>query len=582
MANNDLELSLKISANSKEAVEAIDLLDEELKGLSGASEDATESLTDAEKAAKRLGDESDNAARKVDALAKQEGGIKKLGESFKKLGGDLKNLGANISVVTAPLAVLAGLGLKNIFDLGELKDADQSFKDFRKSILFVKDNLLEMSIEIAQLLLPVLKDITTFVGNAISYFRLLDDSTKELIIKFGAVALAIGPMLLGFGLFLEIMGTLAIVTSTFGTAIAAITAFFSPLAIAIGGTVALLVGMVGLFTKLQEAGESVGDALISTFKLVGSFFLKYLVGSVLDGINVMLKGVSYIAGIFSKAIAKDVDYAIGSIKDVSSKIDTIFDEEKGKVDKVLEKVGSSAGDAFTFGLSTSIVDAKNSISGIFDGMDSSKLSFKNAEAIKGLDDLKNKANEVSEAIKGSLENNISGSISSIIEGTKSAGQAFADMTRDILRDIQRILVRQQVVNAIAGTKAFASGGFVSGAGSSTSDSIPARLSNGEFVVRASSVKKLGVGFMNRINNIGSRGFGAKKLNHFADGGEVSAMSGGGAVSVEIINTGTQKDSSRAEFNPETMVVSVFMEDLNKNGAMSRGLSTAFGIKRSGN
>ena len=49
-------------------------------------------------------------------------------------------------------------------------------------------------------------------------------------------------------------------------------------------------------------------------------------------------------------------------------------------------------------------------------------------------------------------------------------------------------------------KGFAKGGYVSGDGHGTSDSIPARLSNGEYVVRANSVGKYGVGFLDSINN----------------------------------------------------------------------------------
>jgi hypothetical protein len=60
---------------------------------------------------------------------------------------------------------------------------------------------------------------------------------------------------------------------------------------------------------------------------------------------------------------------------------------------------------------------------------------------------------------------------------------------------------------------FADGGYVSGPGSSRSDSIPAMLSNGEYVINAASVSKYGLGFLNRINN----GLG------FADGGLVSRL-----------------------------------------------------------
>ena len=63
---------------------------------------------------------------------------------------------------------------------------------------------------------------------------------------------------------------------------------------------------------------------------------------------------------------------------------------------------------------------------------------------------------------------------------------------------------------------FASGGCVSGPGSGTSDSIPAMLSNGEYVVRASAVERLGVPFLDRLNYGGTDIFNT--VNRFASGG----------------------------------------------------------------
>lgn len=59
-------------------------------------------------------------------------------------------------------------------------------------------------------------------------------------------------------------------------------------------------------------------------------------------------------------------------------------------------------------------------------------------------------------------------------------------------------------------KKYATGGAVFGKGGPTEDSIPAMLSNGEYVVNAKSVSKLGVPFFNRLNNI----------NSYADGGKL--------------------------------------------------------------
>lgn len=63
-----------------------------------------------------------------------------------------------------------------------------------------------------------------------------------------------------------------------------------------------------------------------------------------------------------------------------------------------------------------------------------------------------------------------------------------------------------------GMSAFASGGYVSGAGTGKSDSIPAMLSNGEYVINADAVRRVGVSALNRINQGTSSGF--------ADGGSV--------------------------------------------------------------
>jgi hypothetical protein len=64
---------------------------------------------------------------------------------------------------------------------------------------------------------------------------------------------------------------------------------------------------------------------------------------------------------------------------------------------------------------------------------------------------------------------------------------------------------------------YATGGYISGPGTGTSDSIPAYLSNGEYVIRAAAVKKLGKGYLDWIN----RGL---HVPRFADGGLVGAVS----------------------------------------------------------
>lgn len=63
---------------------------------------------------------------------------------------------------------------------------------------------------------------------------------------------------------------------------------------------------------------------------------------------------------------------------------------------------------------------------------------------------------------------------------------------------------------------FATGGYISGPGSGTSDSIPALLSNGEYVIRAAAVRKLGKRHLDMLN----RGI---PIPRFADGGMVGTV-----------------------------------------------------------
>jgi TP901 family phage tail tape measure protein len=110
------------------------------------------------------------------------------------------------------------------------------------------------------------------------------------------------------------------------------------------------------------------------------------------------------------------------------------------------------------------------------------------------------------------------------------GEALALLIKDSIATIDKPDNRR---NAKAAT-----GGFIQGPGTKNSDSIPARLSNGEYVVRASAVDQYGVGMLNQINE--------KK---FAGGGFVGAQAAGtqtatalgyGAVTESAVKQGIAK------------------------------------------
>lgn len=121
-----------------------------------------------------------------------------------------------------------------------------------------------------------------------------------------------------------------------------------------------------------------------------------------------------------------------------------------------------------------------------------------------------------------------------ITGAKSGKEALSDFVSGILKTAAQLLTRWLSLFAIfsivgdprlaarnASAAVFGAydgkvqlrkdGGFIAGAGTGTSDSIPAMLSNGEYVIRAAAVRNIGVPTLNALNT---------GRYHFADGGYV--------------------------------------------------------------
>jgi len=83
----------------------------------------------------------------------------------------------------------------------------------------------------------------------------------------------------------------------------------------------------------------------------------------------------------------------------------------------------------------------------------------------------------------------------------AASQASIPYVGPALAVAAMVAMVAAVMALLGGIKKFAGGGFVSGPGSATSDSIPARLSAGEYVVRAAAVRQVGVAFLDSLNGL---------------------------------------------------------------------------------
>lgn len=145
-------------------------------------------------------------------------------------------------------------------------------------------------------------------------------------------------------------------------------------------------------------------------------------------------------------------------------------------------------------------------------------------------------------------------LSDITSGNKSIADSFQSLAGSVVQALQQMLIKMIAVKAMqaafgmfgipvpAGAVAAATGGHITGPGTGTSDSIPAWLSNGEFVVRAAAVQAVGLDALHEINRKGRlptarvSGFSAAHVSKYADGGLVGSIAdatGGGSTQVSI-------------------------------------------------
>ena len=164
-------------------------------------------------------------------------------------------------------------------------------------------------------------------------------------------------------------------------------------------------------------------------------------------------------------------------------------------------------------------------------------------------------------------------IQDVVRGTKTAGEALRDFIRSVadqIADLIAKLIAQKallaIINAFSGgtsgaattafqavssskgglIQKFGTGGPVSGAGTSTSDSIPAFLSNKEYVVNARAVRHYGASLLEAINrmklpkmSVGNLPITIPKARRFAEGGLAtdprSVTAGGEERNLRIVN-----------------------------------------------
>lgn len=205
------------------------------------------------------------------------------------------------------------------------------------------------------------------------------------------------------------------------------------------------------------------------------------------------------------------------------------------------------------------------------------------------DEQQQKINTISKIQQTSnqLAKDFSGAITDWITGAKSFGDAMKSVLQQLISQLIQAALYATIVAACTGGgggfaarwkgafgKGLATGGSVDGPGTGTSDSIPAMLSNGEYVLNAQAVDRLGVPFLNGLNT--------GRLRGFASGGLVG--SGGAYNRPASVGSSSSSTSNSITLNVSALDASSFADFLARGGMQvlkqatlndNRNFNTAF-------
>lgn len=243
-----------------------------------------------------------------------------------------------------------------------------------------------------------------------------------------------------------------------------------------------------------------------------------------------------------ETVAKQANAAAGLGENVVTK------EQRARIEEVTEAYGKATeaieratiAQSIRRGRQTSFLDPQDvqiaeQLRGLYPDV-ATALNSVEASALR--------TNEAMRSIGSTMSSSLTTGLADILDGTKSVSTGFADMSQAIVRALEEAMIKMLIVQPLmrtlsgglgfadgglvggAAPVAKADGGYISGPGTATSDSIPARLSNGEFVVRASAVAKHRA-VLEAINS--------DRIPRFADGGLVGNAGSGAAPMIAPSN-----------------------------------------------
>ncbi len=298
-ANSSIQLSTFSTAfgHAGSSAKAVGVDIEELSAMMGVLMDngikASKAGTGLRKAFMKLNEEGIPFGKTLDNLSN---GSMSLSQAQGLVGTTAANQLLILSENREKIAELTNEYDTNTTRLDEMAEAmgSTTFAKVQKMKSAIEGLKLEMGALITKMLEPLIEKITQVANK----FSGLDEETQKSIIKFAAVAAAIGPVLIAVGALVALFGNLFLVIKK--VAVTGFTLFTNPIGIVVGLVAGLAAGVLYLIgnwdtfvLKVAKSASPIKSAITGILKSVAGF----------AGVNPKLQGTIMAIDILSDQIS---------------------------------------------------------------------------------------------------------------------------------------------------------------------------------------------------------------------------------------------------------------------------------------
>ena len=210
-------------------------------------------------------------------------------------------------------------------------EAEKRYGTMAAKIQQLKNRITEVAIEIGEMLMPYIEKAMTYIEGLVEKWKALDDEQKESILKFAAIAAAIGPVLVVIGTLISSIGSIVSgggkLISGIGTLLTnlgglsgVLSALAGPIGIIVAAIAALAAGFVYLYNTNEDFRKSVQetvDKLKENFDRILEIIKPKLeaLGEAFQGLMDLLAPVFEFIFTYAIAVINGVLEAIGPLID---------------------------------------------------------------------------------------------------------------------------------------------------------------------------------------------------------------------------------------------------------------------------